>query len=114
MSYREALMDRYPDVGMDLDDKFLAWGEQWVAPMLEQEIELDEWVTIDVAASFVGLTTAGVYTWVYREKVPGKVGNDKRLRVKLQDVIDQNAIYRRQRIAAEQEKARKRARRSAA
>ncbi len=96
LSYRQALLERYPDAAMELDDQFTGWGEHWVSPAIEH-IDLESWVTIDVAASHVGLTAKAVYQWVYNGDLPAKKCNDKRVRVKLMDVLDVNRDLRQRR-----------------
>lgn len=97
-SYREALLNHFPDDAFDLDEKFVRWGEVWVAPQLS-EIDFEEWVTIDVAAQHVGLTPKAVYAWVYRKTINSHKGNDERLRVKLGDVLEVSQRLRRKRAA---------------
>lgn len=95
-SYREALLNHFPDDAMDLDEKFVAWGEIWVAPQ-RSEVDLEEWVTVDVAAQHVGLTPKAIYAWVYKDTIEGRKGRDRRLRVKLGDVLEVSRELRRKR-----------------
>ena len=96
-SYRQALLDRYPDAAFALDDQFTDWGETWVAPTLEPDLDLEAWVTVDVAADHVGLTVKAVYQWVYRSWLDSKKCNDGRIRVRLGDALDVNAGLRKKR-----------------
>lgn len=98
-SYREALYRHFPDDAMDLDEKFVEWGEIWVAPQLDADVNFEEYVTIDVAAQYVGLSAKAVYAWVYRKTIDGQKGNDERLRVKLGDVLEESRRLRRKRAA---------------
>lgn len=98
LSYREALYARDPDAGMALDDQSQQWGEHWVSPVVDN-IDLEAWVTVDVAASHVGLTAKAVYQWVYNGDLPAKKCNDKRVRVKLIDALDVNRELRQRRAS---------------
>jgi hypothetical protein len=98
LSFRNALYEISPDAAMAIDDQVTGWGELWVVPAIET-VDLDDWVTVDVAASHVGLTAKAVYNWVYTRDLESKTGNDKRLRVKLRDVLEMNRDLRERRIA---------------
>jgi len=112
-SYRNALFDLDEGTCEDLDTRIIGqWGQTWLTPVHVETVDLDEWVTVDVAALHVGLTAHAVYTWIYRKKLDARTGNDKRVRVKLRDALDQAAYYRRQR-EARAEKAKTRRSRSA-
>jgi hypothetical protein len=95
-SYRLALQRSAPAEAAALDREFSARGEAWVAPVLAS-VNLDEWVTIPTAAEYVGLTPAAVYKWVYRGRLEGRMGGDRRLRVLLRAALDANAEIRRER-----------------
>jgi alkylhydroperoxidase/carboxymuconolactone decarboxylase family protein YurZ len=95
-SYRQALQRVAPATTAALDREFSALGETWVAPLLAS-VNLDEWVTIPTAAEYVGLTPAAVYKWVYRGRLEGRMGTDRRLRVHLRAALDANAEIRRER-----------------
>ena len=99
-SYRTALLEHAPALCAQIDDQFLRYGLDWVVPRL-QTVNLDEWVTVDVAAEHTGLTVAAIYKWVSRstEDLQGHKGNDGRLRVRLGDVLEHNAAKRRARKA---------------
>lgn len=96
LSYREALLRHFPDDALDLDGKFAGWGEVWVSPLLS-DIDLEEYVTVDVAAQHVGLTAKAVYAWIYKDVLEAKKGRDGRLRVKLGDVLEVSRELRRKR-----------------
>lgn len=96
-SYREALYRHFPDDAMDLDEKFVEWGEIWVAPQMS-DVDLEEWVTVDVAAQHVGLTAKAVYAWIYKDAITAKKGRDRRIRVKLGDVLEVGRDLRRRRV----------------
>jgi|GEM_PF-4083834 len=104
-SYRLALRNVAENACEDLDAQIIDdWGQTWLRPTLVETMDLDDWVTVDVAAQHVGLTGYAVYSWIYREKLISRTGNDKRVRVKLRDAIDQAAIYRRARIERAEKK----------
>lgn len=86
-SYREALLTRLPDECAALDAQMTQFGQRWVMPT-RTEPDLDERVTVRVAAEYVGLTVHGVYAWVYLGKVESSRGRDGLTRVRLGDVLD--------------------------
>lgn len=98
LSYRHALQGLDGDMCGDIDQQMENWGELWAVPRVEL-VDLDEWVTIDVAAQHVGLTAKAVYNWVYSKDLASKMGNDKRLRVNLGEALEMNRNLRNKRIA---------------
>jgi hypothetical protein len=93
LSFRNALYEINPDAAMAIDDQVTEWGELWVVPVVET-IDLQELVTIDVAAQHVGLTAKAVYEWVYKDWIEAHKGRDKRLRVRLGEAIELNRNLR--------------------
>jgi hypothetical protein len=96
-SYRAELHDVDPDRCAELDERFAAYGQRWVAPTVAH-IELDDEVTIDEAADLVGLSAYAVYKWVSRDdKLRARQGADGRLRVVARDVLAVHAQHRKRR-----------------
>lgn len=95
-SYRAELLARLPDVCAALDAAMLERGQRWVVPR-PAVADLDEWVTVSVAAEHVGLTDQAVYAWVYRRKLRSKT-LDGRVVVPLAEALEVKAGQRRERV----------------
>lgn len=95
-------MAHFPEVALELDGKFVEWGEVWVAPQLDTDPDFDEFVTVDKASEYVGQSTKAVYAWIYRKNIAETdihKGKDGRLRVRLGAVLEQAQELRRKRAA---------------
>ncbi|RZT87479.1 hypothetical protein EV383_4404 [Pseudonocardia sediminis] len=95
--YRDLLAEYAPEACAELDGQLVdRYGQTWLRPVRGVE-ELDDWVTVDIAAEHTGVSVRAVYMWVYRDKIDGDVGKDGRLRVELRAALDYNAELRRTR-----------------
>lgn len=96
-SYRETLLAEFPDACAALDRRLVdQLGQAWLVPTLAT-VDLDEWVTIGVAAEHVGLSEQGVYAWVYAGKIEARKGRDGRVRVQLGKALEVKALQRQRR-----------------
>ena len=95
-SYREELLVADPPRCDRLDQRMIRLGQHWVVPR-RVVLDLEERVTVDVAADHVGRTPAAIYKWISTGKLTGRRGVDNRLRVRLGDVYDTQRALRRAR-----------------
>lgn len=95
--YRELLLEHAPEACADLDHRLVhEFGQQWLTPTLSTH-QLDDMVTVDVAAEHVGLKPWAVYKWIQRDRLDAKQGTDGRVRVRLGDALEVMAETRRRR-----------------
>jgi hypothetical protein len=92
-SYREGLLVADPVACDGLDQRMLRLGQHWVVPR-RVVLDLEERVSVDVAADHVGRSAAAVYKWISTGKLTGHRGVDGRLRVRLGDVYDTQRLLR--------------------
>jgi hypothetical protein len=93
-SYRDALQRADPNGCEALDALMVErFGQTWLAPTVAT-LNGEDWVTVSEAATLVGLTPAAVYKWVHRRWLKGHIGADRRLVVKIADVLSVNQEQR--------------------
>jgi hypothetical protein len=96
LSYREELATHCPEAARLLDERFTDWGQRWHVPQPARN--LDDYVTVDVAADHVGFTAAAVYKWIHAGQLATITDNETgRLLVHLKRVLEIKQEKRRKR-----------------
>lgn len=95
-SYRAELMAADPATCELLDGRAKAVGEGWVIPTLIS-VDVDDWVRVDSASELAGRSKDAIHKWIQRGKLKSIKDEYGRATVRVGDVLDVVAEYRRER-----------------
>lgn len=96
IAYRRELEKVDPDACQLLDDQFANMAESWMLPTLALH-DPDDWVRIEEAALMVGRGTSAIHKWIQRKLLPSLKDDAGRSIVRVGDVLDVAAQFRRKR-----------------